>query len=391
MENNENNKSITEILNSSTTSSDINSMLLEYKKEVGFKSPAFFRAIYPFCGDFTRGEVTEEAFVSVLGTYYKVLNEKVGTDDWDFDVRQLDGNVLDIYVEIFYDKIVIKNSEDINHTIKELIVRIPLIPNPNIENDLIPSEIKGYRTFISHIEKVVGYKHSHLNPFYNAPVENASFPSVFCLGAETPLAANISNFHLSSEKITEDDILCFLYNIDSLVEWESIEGVPYIHIRKLVNSNTMTPATSDTNVLESAYNFLIEKWDLETFKKGIRTYYHLEQIKVDKSSLEKAIFEAIGDSYNEMDSNIFSTLHNRRVLLPVLKDEETASNYESGYMVVSDKEFVIGKHILNLKVEDPIPDLYYKDLKINKNLINYITNEIEKQIFERTTKDKIEA
>jgi hypothetical protein len=144
----------------------------------------------------------------------------------------------------------VRNSNGVSHKIRDLYVKI-LVQNFRVVN------IRGVRGKLTTKEYVVGYVHSHL------PVATVNYHD-FCLGSDTPLRYNLKrSFKLN----TILNIFDLLNNIKNFVEWESLEGGPYIRMSQIGKTTEVTrhPLVTLTNRRKAYAIFLkyIEKVPLE--------------------------------------------------------------------------------------------------------------------------------
>jgi|SRR6187402_237590 len=117
---------------------------------------------------------------------------------------------------IHYPIINIKNRNNLKHVIRDLYVKITFpLNNPNAIIDL-----DGVRATISKNEYSNGYAHSHLprSSFYHF--------NNFCVGS-SEMGCCIQSEFITTNKAS---IYQFLFLLQSYLEYESIEGVPYIRL-----------------------------------------------------------------------------------------------------------------------------------------------------------------
>jgi len=182
-------------------------------------------------------------FIPQLESIINVLNRNFD-DKWDFYLntdytRYTEYNTkLELSIIIHYPEITITNSEDLEHTIKDLIAVIDLFTYSY--NMLAPVDIKGFRTTLSEKEFINRYTHSHLpkRPFNK---ENIFATDPFCIGEETELKNLMGMLKDRENKDNYEDLFeAFIYNLQSMLEWESLEGVPYNHMNKLKDNIELT-------------------------------------------------------------------------------------------------------------------------------------------------------
>jgi len=128
-------------------------------------------------------------------------------------------------IHLYFNEIVIKNSYNSQHNIKDLFVVIKFSLNRGSYE--LSSDLTGYRTFLTKNEAAVSYLHSHLSSCGN-----------FCLG-HGPLDKFMEK-HGCSLILSNDNIDLFdemLLMINQYVRWESIEGIPHRYMSSVVLNN----------------------------------------------------------------------------------------------------------------------------------------------------------
>ena len=194
-----------------------------------------------------------------------VLNEKY-VENWDIHYELAKENRLLPYIVLRYPEIILENQHGKSHTIKEIYLYLPLIVNDNFQ--LIVTDIRSNRFEYTIEEWFSGYRHSHLprKPVIKTANE-MYYANSFCMGNGTDLDNLISNIFLDSEYTFNS--LAFetlLYNIDSLLEWESEEGVPYIRISTISLSNSENQKTIPKKFSEIIYEEYIEEEMIRTLE-----------------------------------------------------------------------------------------------------------------------------
>ena len=187
-----------------------------------------------------------------------VLNEKY-VENWDIHYELAKENRLLPYIVLRYPEVTIENQFEKNHLIKEIYIYIPLIINDNFQ--LIATDIRANRFEYTIEEWYSGYRHSHLPTRSTIKTANEMYyANSFCMGSGTDLDNLINEIFLDSY-YTFNSIAfeTLLYNIDSLLEWESEEGVPYIRISAISLSNSENQKTIPKEFSESICEEYIEE------------------------------------------------------------------------------------------------------------------------------------
>lgn len=295
-----------------------------------------------------RGKISETNKQQILqitealeSTYPGLWDIQVSKSKWEYDIlfENISGygarefrqervfHKLNFDIIIKFPEIVIKNSSDKSHTIRDLYVKFQykqvaqniiinsaetplsyLDDHPEImlhdgfyqpfKNFTIGSQIHGLRETLTEKEYRSNYHHSHLS----------SSPDMrwtqFCLGS-----GEIGQTLLLLESgFTIDLFQMALYQLEAYVAWESIEGRPYNYIRS-INEVSGTPLTRlisiSSNTIESFLCNVRNHWN----------YYGLVPILNWKITNNK--FELIQDEQVDTFLRIYSTgrNYNRRGLV----------------------------------------------------------------------------
>ncbi len=144
--------------------------------------------------------------------------------------------------KVIYPEFVITNSKGRRHTIKDLIV----LHSFNFSNGCIhPSQLEGGRLSKTNLEILSGYQQSHLGSFSIWPTEPL-YISKFCVGSATDVSLMLAEFEVEMDF---DRYELFLFCVDSMITWESLEGVPYIKMETIANAGSKR-ITNSTRYLE---------------------------------------------------------------------------------------------------------------------------------------------
>lgn len=158
--------------------------------------------------------------------YLKVLNlsdSQDNTNSYWFDYESYSPELM---ITIHYPEVTIRNSHNKSKLLKDLYVRFCIDTVGNIVN------ISGTRTTLSKAEKYCGYNHSHLPRNNN---NNLKFND-FCLGTGTQIITSKVLFldAVTNNQEVKNYFSLFLHNLDSVVKFESLEGMPYMKFSDVV-------------------------------------------------------------------------------------------------------------------------------------------------------------
>lgn len=170
----------------------------------------------------------------------------------EFDKVAVKG--LDIIIH--YPELTITNSKDQSINIKDLFIKIPIGVLPKNENDTYSiKKIRGTRTTLSRDEYNAKYFHSHLPRFNNLVRDNKDGVGEFadfCTGSDTDINVNLSLLNTESS-LDVNMFKLYLMQIDTMVKWESLEGVPHIGMKDVIGKNYDLD-NYNLNTLENNYN-----------------------------------------------------------------------------------------------------------------------------------------
>lgn len=139
---------------------------------------------------------------------------------------------------IRFPEINIVNDDHDSHTIRDLFIRIGLHPDGRLA-----TMFEGMRTTLTTAEVSAGYFHSHMEAFCADEFHWATEPTgntietgtgtlfweYFCTNGGPVSQTNLQ----AKAKYNANLFQLFCLNLKNYVAWESLEGVPYIHMRSI--------------------------------------------------------------------------------------------------------------------------------------------------------------
>lgn len=178
---------------------------------------------------FTECGIPEDTMKKILAT--ADLLEEIYPEMWDIQMT-IEARRLKPRAVIKFPEIEITNSNDLKHTIYDLYFRFDLtaVTDDYFDDGRLKFNIDnlyGTRGKVSYGELTSGYKHSHL--------ESSNFSDMkythFCLGSsEIEQAMVLIN---NSPELDVNLIRYFLLHIQTYINWESLEGGPYIKMKSI--------------------------------------------------------------------------------------------------------------------------------------------------------------
>jgi hypothetical protein len=149
--------------------------------------------------------------------------EEFYPDKWDLQIK--DGK-FNFY--IYYPAIKISNSEGNLHIIKDFYVKLSFKYN---------MKMQGFRKTFSNLEMQKGYSHSHLSNGYSPNFND------FCFGSDSPLSFTLNGEWSQHKAQNKDYWKLFIFELESYLSWESLEGGPYTKLSNLRDSSITRKST----------------------------------------------------------------------------------------------------------------------------------------------------
>lgn len=187
---------------------------------------------------------------------FKIVQNQYGSNHVN-QFRVFDAFDIDtMYLVVYFPEIEIKNGRKLSHTIKDLFTRIPVKLTPGARGGLKFERIQGTRTTLSKAEFISQYLHSHLpaRGLVEHGVKVLHYYQNFCTGEGD---INNSTMLLNTE-YDPDMLRLLLLQIEPYVNWESLDGGPYMRIENVAARQYDYPRVN-LNTCESIFAQVINK------------------------------------------------------------------------------------------------------------------------------------
>lgn len=207
-----------------------NAMLLNQHKSKKFLQKLFDMDELYFFND------SETPTQHIINEFFKLLDlfEAKYKDNFDLGF-DFDGFYLRPYFKVLYPKFTITNSNNNSHIIRDLVVihKVAYKYDSLDEGHIFTKHPLGGRLSKTILEISACYQQSHLLSVSNWHLDPLSNFSSFCVGGDTDVSRMIAEFQVEMDW---DRYELYLFCIDSMITWESLEGVPYKRISEIKNS-----------------------------------------------------------------------------------------------------------------------------------------------------------
>ena len=320
-------------------------------------------------------------FATQMDSMITVLN-RVYEDKWDFHLDPIfDGQkflYFDIYVLIHFPEIDILNSENRTHKIKDLLVTFKI--KDNGDYNFVPYELAGTRATLSYEEWFVGYNHSHLQA--NKPND---FSDVFYNGPICTGSGEINDVMATmwDAGYIEEVFEMFLFTLNTLVEWESLEGTPHIRMERVViGGEARISDVSDSNVQNYFVSILgnIENFDVDFVFSENR--YKIKQNNKFQNIIKNIIIDKMSANWSKLlvtkiNEKYYGYSHPE---ILDLSDRFLNDNQEKPYIIVQNL-------VLEFEVEEysgELPEI--NNYEVHPKILKYAARELEKQLYYKSVR-----
>jgi hypothetical protein len=306
---------------------------------------------------------------------------------------------------IYFDELHITNSNGNEHVIRDLYVRIHMDIN---EGQLSMLNLSGTRGTVTIAEWINNYFHSHISwykdsddpdrPYHNYQNEWCNF----CLGE-----GHIRDMMVDIGNDFDCDLFqMILIHIKDMMEWESLEGVPYRNIDKLGNINANMKTRSLIYFTRDQMENYYQHWKMlmttEVVAHGcipaIRTNVHVEVIDFSEGEGPETCITVYPVAQNQeayqlygvdMISEAYEEAVGINPLCIMVGGEYRTMNDSQGDSIIPDLShfqnflYFQGKEVIfSVSVPEDFEDHQNQqrpNYLINPNLVSYVNNRIKEE------------
>ena len=328
-------------------------------------------------------------FADTMDSIISVLNRVYG-ENWDFNLRPVtDGSryLFDLWVIIHYPKVTISNEEEQTHEIKDLLLSFRIKERGTDDTGRVvyaPGELYGTKATFSYEEWFSSYVHSHLGTRKPDRFNRCFALGEFCIGTGElyDLQATLRSEY--SEGIFE----LYLITLQSLVNWESREGGPYIYMKdiNIGDKSRIADNLNNESNLRSFYNSVRRKLKnlnvdfilSEGRYKIVHNFKFVNLIKdiiveelQDETITKNTIVTRKGENFYGYS---FPRIWNKEEL----KEKFQHSTKGLPYTLIQGKK-------IEFKVEEftgEMPDI--SNYGVHPKFLNYVSTKLEQELYKKT-------
>jgi len=332
------------------------------------------------------GYLSEEEQATVLaciGSLLSVFRENY-KDNFElvFEPMEYGKTMYQVSFRVLYPKFVISNSKGIEHTIRDLIV----IHNFEIKDgNLVPTSLRGGRLTRNILEIASQYQQSHLSSITVDTYRKDPFVCTgFCMGSSTDVSILKAELKTDFMQGTIDynKFELFLYTVDSMVKWESLEGVPYRHITNIPFALNTAVSSYDEKYADNIVKAIINQ------KIPLDFNFYLDKgfikIKEDRKAsdlIKKVILEK--HSYDTYSSMLVTYSPSQKVYLKMQLNKPENIKYSIDPSVTTVfKGVEIKPKILSINRKDEKP-LTIENYIVFPKLLQHVLRNLEERIYKK--------
>ncbi len=325
----------------------------------------------------TRNEVIDikeykyyDTILKQASLFYKESNFEFGTvEDFKFGFRF--NSSIKYLLVVKFDDFIIKNTNKIEHNIKDLYIVIPFT------YDGVYSKLYGFRESRTIIEYNNSYSHSHLHSCNDKP--NSESDMTFCLGS-----GHIVNTLVTLQKdITDIKLGSLFATLIYYVKWESLEGRPYMYI-----ANLMSRVEANNSQSLSDFSYILNFLSVNIDKLKLTKKQYL--VDIDEESVYKLCNELIIKHYvnKDLKSSLVDCIIN--IFHVYFKDNNTNTYFKPTILNnTNNMNDRLNKYICKFKGQDITTKLIetnsevaldYTTAIFHPYILNYARQELVKRI-----------
>jgi hypothetical protein len=221
-----------------------NAMLLGKHREKKFLQRLYDKGILHLYDKYE----PEQEYINQFFQFLDLFEAKY-KDNFDLGLYY-DGCDFYPYFKVLYPEFVITNSNGESHIIRDLVIIHQVAYK---EGHVYTKHPYGGRLSKTLLEIAGSYQQSHLGSRSSWNVNPFNDYSTFCVGGDTDVSRMIAEFQV---EIDWDRYELYLFCIDSMITWESLEGVPYIKMATIKNALNNRVTSANRNYVTRVISYI---------------------------------------------------------------------------------------------------------------------------------------
>jgi len=318
--------------------------------------------------------IVKTQFFAILDLFEAKYKDQA---DLGFHYDQSEGYFVP-YFKVLYPKYTITNSQGRTHEIRDLFVYHSF----KWTNGAVhPYKLEGGRFSKTDLEITSAYQQSHLGS-HSSWTSNPFYCSYFCVGGDTDVSRMMAEFQLDMDI---DRYELFLFCVDSMVTWESLEGVPFIRMEVVKNANNLKVMSSSSTHEQTIYNtILAEKIPLDVDFYIAEGIYRIQPNLRASEFIKKIVLRTL--SFNAYKSILVTRAANTFDQYLQMKPEGAATTNLN--RIVATEEYTIfrGRKIYPKIIKEDRRNqkpISIEDYIVYPNFLENVIRKLESRIYEK--------
>lgn len=223
-----------------------NAMLMGTHRDKDFLQWLFDKQyLYFYSGDVNQTSINQ---------FFKLLDlfEAKYKGNWDLGFEDYGSISLKPYLKVIYPKFTITNTANESHLIRDLIV-IHQVGFSNRSGSIYTYQPQGGRLSKTKLEIASSYQQSHL-PGHSTWTDLPFHTETFCVGGDTDVSRMIAEFEVEMDW---DRYELYLFCIDSMITWESLEGTPYRRMNTVKHALNSRVTNVNSNYTRDIVDYIV--------------------------------------------------------------------------------------------------------------------------------------
>jgi hypothetical protein len=308
------------------------------------------------------------------------------------------GDKYELCLYLHYPHTTIWNQHDDYHDIEDMFVKFNIVYF-NENKSIGFTGMEAFRTTFTMAEICSSYVHSHLNKCHFMDGASPFTRQNFCTG-ESDIETMLGNMVL--EPISLDYLQVLKFNLDGFLSWESIDGVPHIHLENISDNAIFEEGSQEryelpNGVFELMFSEVCQRVSNEELKLDFKIVQGYPRVVLN-TELKETVKDILIDQYLpiyyhnffcrllsssgvERDIISYCLPSRERIIIP-----DVIEKYDGSFFMFRDKKFYFNVSDIENYQQEEIEEPDYREELRSFTVKDILINNLEKRINEHVEK-----